>query len=286
MTTSRCLGSALIAAICAACDGQPARVRIDEDPILSARPLSSSRVLVQFDRDRDPSTRILDLATGTLDPIPWTASPASDEPAANGPPASSDPDGLLFVGDAQAFPDASLLRYVAATKTLYVLARDVAPRIGGAGLHRFAFQHPASGSGDLLLIEPQGRGLLALGARADLETDFVAAGNRVAFRSGDGLAVANLDGTGARTVGPPADRVIFSPDGAHLLFEARGLLWTEDPGGPAVPLDELGRMGKIVVSGTGDRIVYSVLSGERRGTWSLPMREVLRATRFAWVPGS
>jgi hypothetical protein len=286
MAASRRLGSALIALACAACEGPPSRARIDDAPILSARPLDGTRVVVQF--DRLASSAVVDLATGTREPASGSESPAGVEPGPTGLAPSSDPEGQLLVGFTPIDGPASLLRYVAATGTMFVLARDVAPRIGGTGLHRFAFQHPATGSGDLLLVRPEG--VLALGARADLTTDFVASGTRVAFRGEGGgeprLMVANLDGTGARAVGPAADRVIFSPDGAHLLFEAQGLLWAEDPQGPAVPLDELGRMGLVIVSGSGDRLLYSVLSGEGRGTFFLQLRTVPGTRRPAWVAGS
>jgi len=118
--------------------------------------------------------------------------------------------------------------------------------------------------------------VVPLQARAHLQTQFVEAGRRVAFTGGAAdadpqLMAANLDGSGARTLGPAADRIVFSPDGAHLIFEARGLLWGENPLGAAVPFDELGRTGKVVVSGSGQYLVYSVLSGERRGTYRIDL---------------
>jgi hypothetical protein len=170
----------------------------------------------------------------------------------------------------------TLLRYASDSGALTRIADDVSTIVPGTFLERFAFQHPDASSGDLLRLAPDGTSVIPLQARAHLQTQFIEAGKRVAFTGGGAdsdpkLMVANLDGSGARTLGPAADRILFSPDGAHLLFEARGLLWGENPLGAAVPFDELGRTGKVVVSGSGQYLVYSVLTGERRGTYRIDL---------------
>jgi len=38
-----------------------------------------------------------------------------------------------------------------------------------------------------------------------------------------------------------------------------------------VAFDELGRTGKVLVSGSGQYLVYSVLTGERRGTYRIDL---------------
>jgi hypothetical protein len=156
------------------------------------------------------------------------------------------------------------------------VADDVSTTIPGTVQDRFVFQHPDAVSGDLLRLSADAASAVPLQARAHLQTQFVEAGKRVAFTGGGAdaeaqLMVANLDGSGARTAGPAADRVVFSPDGVHLIFEARGLLWGENPLGAAVPFDELGRTGKVVVSGSGQYLLYSVLMGERRGTYRVDL---------------
>ena len=131
---------------------------------------------------------------------------------------------------------------------------------------------------------------IAVDPELALDAELSPDAKRVTFVAGTGTAmqlyVANLDGTGARAVGPAADRVIFSPDGAHLLFEAQGFLWVEAPEGPPVTLDELGRVGRVIMSGSGDRLLYSVFSGERRGTFWLRLRTLPPSARLAWVVGS
>jgi hypothetical protein len=160
---------------------------------------------------------------------------------------------------------------------VFVAAADVSPRIASFPQGRFAFQHPDLVSGDLLLIDGE-ENLKPVGVRAHLGTTFATGGGRVGFTGGGAneepkLMVVNADGTGARTLGPSANRLIFSPDGSHLLFEARGLLWAEDPAGPGAALDEAGDIGTVVVSGGGDVLLYSVRSGERRGTYRVDLRQ-------------
>ena len=149
-------------------------------------------------------------------------------------------------------------------------------KTSGAVLDRFVFQHPDLVSGDVLVVSRDGSTVRPLRARAHLQSQFVEGGKRVAFTGGAAdsesrLMVANLDGSGARVVGPAADRVTFSGDGAHLIFEARGLLWAENPVGPAVAFDELDRAGKVVVSGSGQHLLYSVVTGDRRGTYRIDL---------------
>jgi hypothetical protein len=170
----------------------------------------------------------------------------------------------------------ALFRYANDTGALTEMLDDVSTTVPGTVQDRFVFQHPDAVSGDLVRLAPDRKSLVPLQARAHLQTQFVEAGKRVAFMGGDAtaepqLVVANLDGSGARTAGPAADRIVFSPDGAHLIFEAQGLLWGENPLGAPVPFDELGRTGKVVVSGSGQYLVYSVLTGERRGTYRIDL---------------
>ena len=80
------------------------------------------------------------------------------------------------------------------------------------------------------------------------------------------------------TVGPGADRVSFSPDGNHLSFEARGLLWVEDPKGPGAALEEVGRVRAVLVTATGDALIYSVSTGDLRGTYRVDLRSVAAAS--------
>ena len=170
----------------------------------------------------------------------------------------------------------TLWQYASGVGTITKVAEDVSTKTSGAQADHFVFQHPDLVSGDLLLVSQDGSTLRPLRARAHLQSQFVEGGKRVAFTGGaaDGdpqLMVANLDGSGARAVGPAADRVTFSADGAHLLFEARGLLWGENPVGPAVAFDEVDRAGKVVVSGSGQYLLYSVLTGDRRGTYRVDL---------------
>ncbi|MFL5390777.1 MAG: carboxypeptidase-like regulatory domain-containing protein [Myxococcales bacterium] len=185
----------------------------------------------------------------------------------------------------------SLLGYAPKTGAVTELAADVSSHIGASGSRMFAFQHPDSVSGDLLLLGSTGT--LPLGARAHLGTTFTVAGSRVAFTGGTAneepkLTAAKLDGSGARTVGPAADRVLFSPDGTRLLFNSGGLLWSEDPSGPAVALGETGTMDQVVLNGTGDVLLYSVSSGEHRGTYRVDLRRNAdvpprETTALAWA---
>jgi hypothetical protein len=184
----------------------------------------------------------------------------------------------------------SLLGYASKTGAMTPLAADVSSHIGGSGSRLFAFQHPDSVSGDLLLL---GTGTaVSLGARAHLGTTLTVAGSRVAFTGGTAneepmLMTAKLDGSGARTVGPAADRVIFSSDGTRLLFVSGGLLWSEDPAGPAAALDEVATTGSVLMNGAGDVLLYSVSSGERRGTYRVDLRRnadvSARQTTLAWA---
>jgi len=186
----------------------------------------------------------------------------------------------------------SLLGYAPKTGALTQLAADVSSHIGGSGSRLFAFQHPDSVSGDLLLLGSTGPAL-PLGARAHLGTTFTVGGSRVAFTGGTAneepkLVAAKLDGSGARTVGPAADKVLFSSDGTRLLFNSGGLLWSEDPSGPAVALGETGTMGSVVLNGTGDVLLYSVSSGEHRGTYRVDLRRnadvpARETTTLAWA---
>jgi hypothetical protein len=186
----------------------------------------------------------------------------------------------------------SLLGYAPKTGAVTQLAADVSSHIGASGSRMFAFQHPDSVSGDLLLVGSTGTAL-PLGARAHLGTTFTVAGSRVAFTGGTAneepkLVAAKLDGSGARTVGPAADRVLFSPDGTRLLFDSGGLLWSEDRSGPAVALGEAGTMGEVVLNGTGDVLLYSVSSGEHRGTYRVDLRRnadvpARETTPLAWA---
>jgi hypothetical protein len=85
---------------------------------------------------------------------------------------------------------------------------------------------------------------------------------------------------------------VFSPDGTRLLFDSGGLVWSEDPSGPAVALGEAGTMAAVVLNGTGDVLFYSVSSGERRGTYRVDLRRnadvvsAARETTLAWAATS
>jgi hypothetical protein len=188
----------------------------------------------------------------------------------------------------------SLVGYAPRTGAVTQLAADVSTHIGGSGSRLFAFQHPDSVSGDLLLLGSTGSAF-PLGARAHLGTTFTVAGSRVAFTGGTAneepkLMAAKLDGSGARTVGPAADRVIFSSDGTRLLFVSGGLLWSEDPSGPGVALDDVAATGSVVLNGAGDVLLYSISSGERRGTYRVDLRRTAdisaRETTLAWAATS
>jgi hypothetical protein len=188
-------------------------------------------------------------------------------------------DRTLLIGDTPDGGRTVLLRLSFPDGVLTPLAGDMASNVAGSssGGHAFMFQHPDSISGDLLLLDRDFGTVLPLHARAHLRQTFVEGGHRIAFAAGSDaedpmLAVANLDGSGARTVGPGASRVSFSADGNHLWFEARGLVWAEDPAGPGVALDESGKMANLVVSARGDSLLYSVSSGDRRGTYRVDLR--------------
>ena len=170
----------------------------------------------------------------------------------------------------------TLWQYASGAGTVIKVAEDVSTKTSQSLLDHFIFQHPDLVSGDVLLVSRDGSTLRPLRARAHLLTEFIEGGKRVAFTGGaaDGepkLMVASLDGSGARVVGPAADRVTFSPEGAHLIFESRGLLWGENPVGPAVAFDELDRAGKVVISGSGQYLLYSVVTGDRRGTYRIDL---------------
>jgi hypothetical protein len=180
---------------------------------------------------------------------------------------------MLLVGDTPDGGRSSLLGYSATTGALTPLIADVAPRLGGFD-HLYAFQHPDLVSGDLLLLSTDLTSALPLHARAHLATPFFQGGNRIAFVGGSNtgesnLVAAKLDGSGTRIVGPAPDQAFFSPDGNHVSFQARGLVWIEDPGGPAAALDEVGRVPTALVSATGDGVIYSVSTGDRRGTYQV-----------------
>src|SRR3954469_1174552 len=170
----------------------------------------------------------------------------------------------------------SLLRYTPASGAVSQIAADVARFLNNPFGPTFAFQHPDGASGDLLRIDAS-ETALPLGARARLGTSFTIGGKRVAFTGGAAneqpkLVTAKLDGSGVRTVGPAANRVFFSPDGTKLLFESGGLLWSEDPAGPGFALDRFEDIKVVLVSGTADLILYSVSSGDRRGTYRVDLR--------------
>src|SRR5205814_10033873 len=107
--------------------GGTSRARIADAPVLSALPLDGTRVLVRFDRGADSSSFVFDLATGTRQAASGSEGPANVEPGPTRLAPSSDPEGQLLVGFPPMDAPGALLRYVAATGSMFVLARDVAP---------------------------------------------------------------------------------------------------------------------------------------------------------------